>query len=327
MKNRVFFSLLTFIAFSFFLSIPLYAQLAQTDVSLEAIPDVPGPYQTVTLNLVSYAVDLNHLSITWYENGVLKLSGFGKKQFSFETKGLGVQTSVEARIVYGTSTLVKTFIIIPSDVDLLWEAADSYVPPFYRGKALIPSQGLVKIIALPEFEATGGLQNSSGSVYTWKRNYNTVQEASGYGKNVFTFRHNYLNPAEYITVTATNATTNRVAKRSITLGTQSPKIIFYEKDPLEGIKYADALTEGLTVGTSEKTFIAEPYFFSPGTVAASELTYTWKINGAPVVPSQIKNQIVLKSGSAGSSEISLDIKNVKYLFQTLGIRLPVNLTD
>lgn len=301
------------------------AALSQTDVSVESIPDIPGPYENVTLNLTSYATDLNRLQINWFENGVSKLSGVGKKQYSFQTKGIGEITTIEARITADGSILSKRFVIKPAGIDMLWEATDTYVTPFYKGKALPSSEGVIKVVALPHFKNGSGETISSSVVYNWKRNYNSVTDSSGYGKNVFLFKQSYLNPIEQIGLTAIDNSTGSSVKKDVFIKTYTPKILFYEKDPLLGIKYESAFNE-IGVTDAEKTIIAEPYFFSPGNIFSTDLDFIWKINGTTVTPPDVRNVLTVKSGGSGESNITLEIKNRKKIFVDSKSNLKINLT-
>ena len=326
-KTRHIYTIILFLGFAFFFFGKTYiarAELAQTDVSIESVPEIPGPYENVTLTLISYAVDLNRLQITWFENGVSKLSGVGKKQYSFTTNGIGVVTTIEARIVSGGSILSKRFVIRPAGIDMLWEATDTYIPSFYRGKALPSSEGVIKVVAFPHFKNGSGETSSSAVVYNWKRNYNSVTDSSGYGKNVFLFKQSYLNPVEQIGLTAIDNATGSSVKKNVFIKTYTPKILFYEKDPLLGIKYERAFNE-IDVADAEKTIVAEPYFFSPGNIFSNDLDFIWKINGTVVTPPEIRNVLTVKSGGVGESNVTLEIKNKKKIFVDSKSTLKINL--
>lgn len=326
-KTPYIYTLILILGFAFFFcgeTNTARAELAQTDVSIESVPEIPGPYENVTLTLISYAVDLNRLQITWFENGVSKLSGVGKKQYSFTTSGIGTVTTIEAKIVSGGAVLSKRFVIRPASVDMLWEATDTYIPPFYRGKALPSSEGVIKVVAFPHFKNGSGETASSAVVYNWKRNYNSVTDSSGYGKNVFLFKQSYLNPIEQIGLTAIDNGTGSSVKKTVYIKTYSPKIIFYEKDPLLGIKYEKAFNE-IDVTDAEKSIIAEPYFFSPGNIFSSDLDFVWKINSSIVETPLVRNAITLKSGGEGVSNITLEIKNKKRIFVNSKGSLKINL--
>lgn len=303
--------------------IPLaFAEISQSSVSVETIPDTPEPYKNITIRLVSYAVDLNSATITWTINGTSVLAGVGLREFSTDAPGPGASKTILVKIVVGSSSLSKQIIIKPSQVDLLWQAIDSTVPPFYRGKSLPGSEGVVKIVALPIFSAS---VQQNGITYNWKRNFNSIPEASGYNKNSLNIKLNYLNPVEQFSVVTTNTLTGSVAKKTVNLRSYTQKIHFYEKDPLIGIKYDTALENGFQVDGGEKTIVAEPFFFSPGSKLSNDLQYVWKINNSAIPRPETKNILTIKSGGVGVSDISLEIKNTSKLFQSSKGVIKINL--
>jgi hypothetical protein len=116
---------------------------------IETDPVRPEPNQTVTVSIESYATDLSRSTISWYLNNVLTKEGTGLKQFTFKTGRAGSVSNI--LIVVKTSEgalLQETLNIHPASLDLVWEA-QSYTPPFYKGKAFYPYQGTVKVVAMP----------------------------------------------------------------------------------------------------------------------------------------------------------------------------------
>jgi len=52
-------------------------------------------------------------------------------------------------ILDSTHRIDKEIVIEPAQLDILWESTDSYVPPFYEGKALPSIESTIKVVALP----------------------------------------------------------------------------------------------------------------------------------------------------------------------------------
>lgn len=312
----------TLLFFSAFYFSPVSAQtdFSNNDISIETIPEIPGPYEDVQVKLISYSYNLDQLNITWLEDGKVGLTGTGEKNFSFISPGLGQTRTVEVRITLPDGELFSRKIITkPSNVDLLWQGVDAYTPPFYRGKALPTSEGVLRVVAMTSFP-------NNKSVYSWRRNYNAVQDASGYGKNSFTFKNSYLNKIENISVTSNNTEDGSVAQKNIALSLFTPKIIFYEKDPLLGILYNKGITDSVSVGKSDKTLVAEPYFVSPRDPLATDLLYTWKINTKEIDNPDQPNTIVIRSGNeSGTAKIDLSIESISKLFLNVKKSLSVNL--
>jgi hypothetical protein len=291
-------------------------EITEEDVTILSDPEVPPPLENVTLTLSSYATDINSAFIIWKVAGKTELSGTGEKKFQLTTGETGSTTIIDVTIRPVTGELLqKQFVVRPADIDILWEGADSYIPPFYKGRALPTSEGLIKILAIPQVK-DGALQTDVNNfVFKWKRDDKVIQSGSGYGKNSLFIRQSYLNKKEALDVSATGIGTGVLTQKKFDVPIFKPKILFYEKDPLLGIKYNRTLDNSFEVASGEKTIIAEPYFFGPSSALSPELEYTWTINGQTIQTPQIKNNLTIKKGtSAGVANIGLEVKNVLRLF-------------
>jgi hypothetical protein len=291
-------------------------EVTEDDITVLSDPEIPPPLQNTTLTLSSYATDINSAFIIWKVAGKTQLSGTGEKRFQITTGETGSVTIVDITIRPVTGELIqKQLVIRPADIDILWEGADSYVPPFYKGRALPTSEGLIKILAIPQVK-DGALQTDVNNfVFKWKRDDKVVQSGSGYGKNSLFIRQSYLNKKESLDVSATGIGTGVSTQKTFEVPIFKPKILFYEKDPLLGIKYNRTLDDSFEVASGEKTIIAEPYFFGPSLALSPELDYAWTINGQTIQTPQIKNMLTIKKGtSTGVGNIGLEIKNILRLF-------------
>lgn len=303
--------------------------LVASDVSLSTKPEIPGANENVTLSLVSYAIDLNQAEITWKINGLVVFKQIGAKSFSTVTGDFGSRITISATVVYNGDTVTKTLVLEPSDIDLIWEALDSYVPPFYRGKAMPSSEAVIKVVAIPQIK--GGTTTLSGNnqTFSWERNYMAQPTFSGFNKNVFTFKSSYLNKKETITLTATEVGTASIAKKTLVLQTGNPKILWYEYQPLLGVVYEKALSSGFVLPATESTLVAEPYFFTPKNAVSNDIRYTWSINGSQITTPEIKNYLTVQkpTGVNGVATISLLVESIPRLFQNANSLLQVTLTN
>lgn len=325
-------NILIIIIFTAFFSTatPLFAQFDQQDfgsrINIRSSPEIPGAYEDATISLNAVSYDLNRANIQWLVNNKEVESGFGKSSTSIKTGGAGVETIVTAIITFGSVSTTKKLIIRPSEVKLLWQAIDSYVPPFYKGKALPSSESLINIVAIPNLKDQNGKSlKEKDFTFSWKRNYNPDQEASGYGKNSFTIKNNYMNDDESIEVTATSIVGNYIAKKSIKVPIYLPIIIFYENRPLFGTNYDIAINNDFTMYSTETAIIAEPYFFSPNYIENEDLVFGWRVNSTNV-SSQTKNKLIIRNeGQNGTVKINLSVENVAKLFQSLSKMITIKL--
>ncbi|MES2023455.1 MAG: hypothetical protein V4439_02115 [Patescibacteria group bacterium] len=302
------------------------AQSQGTDISLDITPSFPSPNQNVSATVSTVSFDLNHSNITWLLNGTPSLEGIGKKEFSFSVGDAGSQTSVEVKILAPDGNLIdKVIVINPAGMDLLWEAYDSYAPPFYKGKKLVPSEGSFKVVAIPNLQSRGQRIPSSNLSYNWKQDNEAQQDLSGYGKDYYVFKNNYLDNDNTVEVTASSVAGNSVSTKSITLTPGNPKIVFYEKDPTTGIKWEKSLQNGFFIPQGGTSIVAMPYFFSPNDISSSDMTFDWSFNGSDINTPSTKNILSVKPGTtAGQTAIKVNIKNATTYFQELEKELDVS---
>ena len=302
------------------------AQIRDTDIVLSILPEYPNPNQNVTATLSSHSIDLDKVNISWSVNSQEMSLGIGKKSFSFKTGEAGSSSTLTATIeTIDGQNILKTINISPADVDILWEAYDSYVPPFYKGKALPPSQGKFKVVAMPSLINQNGKVNMSNLSYAWKKDGTVQSSSSGWGKSYFIFTNSYLDKNNIIEVKVSDISGGTNASGKITLKTTTPKILFYRNDPVFGIKWETILNNGFTIGESGETIVVEPYFFSPKDINSSYLTFKWTLNTQKIQTPDPKNILSIKpeAGQSGSSIIKVDINNTGTLFQSLAKQLTV----
>lgn len=303
------------------------AQINTDDIALISDPEIPGAYQDVNLSLNSYLTDLNRAVITWKVNGKIALAGYGKIKFTFTTGGIGEKMTVSVNmIVTSGESITKTIVVNPSEINLVWEGADSYTPPFYRGRALPTSEGAIRVLAIPQIGSTSGITDTNNYVFRWKKDDTLLSNDSGYGKSALVYQQDYLNTTETIEVAGQNNATGEVATGTITVGLYQPKVLMYTRDPILGVDWDHEVGNFINVSTNDTTLIAIPYFFSPFNPLANDLRYIWNINGDTVDTPSIKNVLTIKSGSSkGISNLKLTIENTLKLFLDGEKQLSINL--
>ena len=323
-KKYTILSMILVIAFAGFFA---RAQVRNTDIVLSISPEYPNLNQNVNATLSSYVINLDKANISWSINDQDMSVGVGKKSFSFKMDSLVLPTTLSATIeTMDGQSLLKTITITPTDVDMLWEAYDAYVPPFYKGKALAPSQGQFKVVAIPNLINQSGKVNMNNLSYVWKKDGKAQSDSSGWGKSSFIFQNSYLDRDNTVEVKVSDISGGTNASGRITLNTASPKILFYENNPQLGVKWETALSNGFTINKDGEILVVEPYFFSPKNINASELTFDWSLNGEKIQTPSPKNILSIKpeAGQSGSATIKVDINNINTLFQSLSKQLSVS---
>ena len=304
-----------------------HAQIRDTDIVLSISPQYPNPNQDTNATLSSHAINLDKANISWSVNGQEASVGIGKKSFSFKTGDLGSSTALSATIdTIDGQSISKTLTITGAGVDMLWEASDAYTPPFYKGKTLAPSQGSFKVVAIPNLTNQYGKVNASNLSYAWTKDGNNQPDSSGWGKSSFTFQNSYLDKGNDVEVNVSDISGSTNASGKITLNTTNPKILFYENDPLLGVKWENALSDGFKINSNGETLNVEPYFFSPKNISSPDLTFDWSLNGTIIQTPDPKNILSIKpeAGQSGNATIKVDINNTNTLFQSMTKQITVS---
>ena len=313
---------LFFILVSTIFTLKAFAQVQSTDILLTINPVSPKSGEGVLATVSTHSTDLNKANISWSLNGKVAFAGVGKKDFSFAMGDIGTTTNLEVDIETSSGSFVnKQITLTPANMDLIWEAVNSYVPPFYKGKALATSQGIIKVVALSPNSGSGEIYS-----YKWKQDGTNLPDSSGYGKNYYVFQNSYLEPDNTIETVASNLIGNTVGASKITINYGKPIIDFYQKDSTLGTKWEHALVDGFTVNKDGETLIAEPYFFSPKDLSSSNLDFKWTLNGDQIETPSQKNELSIKpeAGTSGNTAIKIAINNVNTLFLSLEKTLNVN---
>lgn len=299
-------------------------EVQEGDINVEVSPNSPQPYDDVTITITSYSTDLSKAIIIW-SGGDNPLSGIGKTNYFFKAGGAGSTSIININItpVGSMSTINKKIVINPAEVEIMWESVDGYVPPFYKGKALPISGGLIRAVAIPN---TTTIKSGIGSIsYTWQNSGDVIPSASGYNKNSYVFKNSMFDDVNEVTVTASAVSSNYGAENTLTIPLYNPKIVFYKKSPIEGILYNNALNKETSMVEDEMTIVAEPYFMSVIN-SVDDLIYSWQINGQSIAtPSKKKELTVRPTSRGGFATINIAVENLKELFQETKNSLKINL--
>src|SRR3989344_139001 len=319
MRLRIFFLLLLF-------CFPLTTgAVSPSSISINVAPANPAPNEDVTITLGSYSSNLDGATISWSVNGKTAVSDVGLKSWRARAPAAGAETRIVAKIPLPDGNIEKAVLLRPTVLTLLWQADDSYVPPFYRGKTLPIAESSIKIVALPEIKSGSGNVDPKNLVYAWRKNYSNDPSASGYGKNYYLQINDYLDDRNHLSVTVSTTDQKYSSAEEITLGTFQPKMLFYKNDPELGTLWENALQNGHRI-IGEEILEAAPYFISPGDIRIPSFTWAWSINSTYVSVAGIrKNVLPLKadSGSSGTSKIKLEVGNKYKLLTNLSKEISV----
>ncbi|MFA6295635.1 MAG: hypothetical protein WC666_04480 [Candidatus Paceibacterota bacterium] len=288
-------------------------------LDLSASTNNPIPGQAVTITVRSFSVDINGAKIIWTINGKEEQSGVGITTLDVTAPALGKKTTVNVSAITTSGVILTNSIDITSGmVDMILEN-NGYVHPFFKGKVPLAYQNTVTIIAVPHIANSSGVEYDPKSlVYTWKKNSRVIEDQSGYGKQSIQLVGDIV-PREYtLTVTITTRDSSAQAAGYASISFNSPSISFYVNDPLYGTFFNKSVIGNLRVGSQRETgILAVPFGFSKPSNGVGSLLFTWIINGIEHAELATKESIIMRvpGDVAGSSDISLEIKNNKQILQ------------
>lgn len=308
--------------FLFLVPFFIYAQIPGIGdvISFSVSPGSPKANQTVTVEIKSFSIDLDRASrITWLLNGEIIAQKAGLKTVQFKTGSLGSSSKVDVVIDSVESGKIRESITIkPTEVNLLWEA-DSFVPPFYKGKALPASDTGITIVAIPEFVTSSGNKlKAENLIFMWEKDGKALGSLSGRGKDTLKTVGPKISRTSRIAVEVSSVEGSLDGKGVVFVSAVSPKIVFYENHNIFGIRYERAIGSETTLFNEEIKITAQPYFFSSNNRVVPSSNYEWRVDASLVesAPGD-KSSIVLRQVGEGEgiANISLSIENTDKILQ------------
>jgi hypothetical protein len=295
-----------------------FAQLSSGDITLITNPSYPKAGETVTAKIESYTVNLNKSYIIWKLNDETRLNGIGKNEFNFTIGETSSENDISVTIeTLDGKTFTKNLSLSGADLDLLWEAINSYAPPFYKGKILFSREGEIKVTAIPNIHNGQNKISPNTLSYTWEKDGNSDLKASGFGKTYFNYKNSFLDKSNEIQVTVSDINSNTKLNQSIRITPTEPKIILYKKEGDE-IKTNNSIKNNYFIRKEGENIVALPYFFSPKNLFLSDLKINWFVNGEQILNPIAKNELFIKpaEGKKGEANLRVIIENLTTLFQT-----------
>lgn len=305
-------------ALAILVALPAHAQSFVTGVERELgitmNPPYPRAEERVRLSLEGYAVDLDRSMVVWYVDGDEAARGAGLRDFEIDAGDLGTEQVVRVVAEESTGTLgLGEAILRPADVTLLWEA-DSYTPPFYRGRALPGSGSVIRAIAVPDLRRGSASVREEDIVFSWYRD--GARFASGRGRSSLFFPGPALFDTDRIEVVAESLDGTIAARAGTTLRGEDPRLELYEHHPLFGTLYHRAFV-GTVLNTEEEQKIATVPFFAPTNPRDPSLIYDWQVGGTVITPNTKTPDILTLQRSTdftGAVTVTLSLSSISDIF-------------
>ncbi len=313
--NLIFKLSISFFAFAFVSCV--YAQVPSSidGVTINLSSNNPKPGDSVEIYVESYSMDLNSASIIWAVNGKNQNQGIGMKKTSVIAPKAGIKMTVSSIIkTIDGREIRKTITIKTGSVDIIWETG-GYSHPFFKGKKSFVYQNKLRLIAIPHLSKDGVKEiDPKTLVYSWKRDGKYIENGQGYGKQYVEITGDDIPKNVDVSVEVYNREQTERSSESISLNPSEPSLSFYEEDSLYGILFNKSITRQSSIKNREMRVLAVPFGFN---MNVNTNRYVWSINNIEQ-SDLLKNRSITirtKSGTAGSSNIALDIRNNNEILQ------------
>lgn len=275
-----------------FLSPAASAQFLPNAVSLSANPSSPSPGETVTIEAATPTFDRNTAFFSWTINGKARpdLSGIGKNIISLGAGKLGASLNITVNVSRENGPGGQAFLAIPiADIALTW-FSETYVPKWYRGKALPIENSIISVIAIPSFIVGESRIPAKNLIYQWSLD-DEINALSGVGQDVFRIKTSSFPKQTYHINLIIEDRNKRVRKeKDLFLTTYAPQTVVYPYSPLGGIESRQGIGYIFSKKQGLVDFIAET--FNLPITSPKDLQYNWKVKNAAVIGSPENPQLL-----------------------------------
>lgn len=262
------------------LSLPVYFVLAQftpAPLALSSTPQSPSPGETVTIEANTPTLDKDRLFFEWTVDGKNRsdLSGLGKNLIKLAAGTVGSSLRIVVSIS-GADREIKpaSLVINVSDLSLVW-FAETYVPRWYKGKALPTQSSIVRVVAVPKIIIGGAALRPESLIYSWSLD-DEENALSGIGEQVFRFKmSDFPKTTQQIEIMVEDSERIIRKKGRILLTATAPEVKIYASSPLGGVEFRSGPFFTFTTLRGLLDFVVEPFFFAVS--SRKNLSYRWQI--------------------------------------------------
>gem|GEM_PF-3489276 len=283
--------------------------VAEDSTQLRSQPKVPKAFDRVTFTVENYSTKLEEDRIIWSVDGEVVQDQIGGDSIVVNMGKVGETKDV--RVTIDSRSLGRRWSrdlsLTPGDVAVLWEA-NTYIPPFYKGKPLPSYKSTIKLVPFPTISVRGRTLSPDNLLYKWSRNYRNIKEISGYGKRFSVLQTGGGAQQERLQLTVSDPESGATTERAVTITIAEPKVLLYGGSPLQGVRYERVLGSELLVGELETTVRAEPFFFSNEELENGSSPVQFTQNGRGI-PSLYRTVVLQRPSQGGTSRIEASIEN------------------
>lgn len=255
----------------------IFAQFTPNPLVLLATPQSPSPGEIVVIEASTPTLDKNRIFFDWTvdDKNRTDLSGLGKNLIKITAGSVGSSIRINVSIS-GADKEIKpaSLVINVSDLSLVWSAG-TYVPHWYKGKALPTQNSIVRVVAVPKIIIDGAVLRPESLIYHWDLD-DEENMLVGIGEQTFRFQmSNFPKTTHQIEVTVEDNEKIVRKKGRILLTAISPEVKIYPSSPLGGVEFRSSSFFTFTKLRGLLDFVAEPFFFTVS--AKKELNFNWQV--------------------------------------------------
>ena len=171
-----------------------------------------------------------------------------------------------------------------AQININYQAVDSYTPPFYEGRGLTGEQAYIKAIAEVKISTPAGDLDPEKLFYAWEYNGHYLYDYSNTNSKILYFTLDYLKNVNTLklSIYLNNRQENLLGEKTISIYTHNSVIALYRENDNPIITYATAINkkyETYQIATDENfNIIAEPLYFSVKNPTDKDIFYEWALN-------------------------------------------------
>jgi hypothetical protein len=248
--------------------------------SLSASPASPNPHQNVVIKANSPTFDEYSAQFTWTINGRrdTTLSGLGKDTITIPAGNAGSSIPVDLEVRLPDGTILTTSLkIYVTDLVIVWDT-NTYIPPWYEGKALPIQSSIVRLVAMPHISLDGHDVPIEQLIYSWQVDGKRV--LTGSGERILRISAPQFAKRGRTVILTIEDITKRVKKEArIMITPFSPRVGIYSITPLGGVEFRRNVILPKP-DQSQIDLIAEPFYFNMA--GRNSLSYQWRVDYSPV---------------------------------------------
>ena len=274
--------------------------VGQAPFTITLSPQYPLPYGSATITFLSDTLDLANATLSVTVAKKIIYQG-GVQPVSVPLSKPGLPVTATATITSNRVKYMQAVTVIPQDVTLIVEPISS-AAPLYQGKASVPLEGNVRVVAVANLRtALGKAIDPATLAYTWTVDSTTLANSSGIGKQALLVATPLQYRTRTVSVTVMSQDGSLVGGDSLSLSGEGPTVRIYENDPLLGVRFERALTGSYSIAGAESTLYAAPFSLPTSQGAPS---IQWFLDGSPA---QTGASITLRPPGSGGGSASLSL--------------------